>query len=76
MSGFIKFMASTAGRVLRVVAGLAIIAWGILGMDGTSGYIVAGIGVIPILTGVVDICAFAPLFGMPLNGAKTRAGDA
>ena len=31
MNPFISFMASTAGRVLRIVAGLALIAWGLAG---------------------------------------------
>lgn len=75
MKGFVKFMSSTAGRILRAVAGIALIAWGLIGLGDTTGYIVAAIGVLPLLTGVVDICVVAPLLGMPLTGVKCRAAQ-
>jgi hypothetical protein len=74
MNPFITFMASTAGRITRLVAGLALIAWGLLGLGGTAGLVVAVIGVLPLLAGLVDFCVFAPLFGAPLSGPKIRAG--
>jgi hypothetical protein len=74
MNPFIKFMVSTAGRVVRILAGVALIAWGLLGLSGTAGYIVAVIGLVPLLAGVLDFCLFAPLFGYPFSGAKARAG--
>jgi len=73
MKKFVSFMASAAGRALRVVAGAALIAWGLLGMGGSNGYIVAAIGVLPILTGLLNICVIAPFIGGPLNGSKARA---
>ena len=72
MNPFISFMASTAGRVLRIVAGIALIAWGLVGLGGTVGVIVAVVGALPLLAGLFDFCIFAPLFGCPLNGAKIR----
>jgi len=74
MNPFISFMASTTGRIVRVLAGLALIAWGLLGLGGTTGIIVAVIGALPLLAGLFDFCAFAPLFGNPLSGKKIRAG--
>lgn len=74
MNPFIAFMASTAGRIVRIVAGLAIILWGWLGMGDTTGLIVAVVGALPLLAGLFDFCVFAPLFGCPLSGAKIRAG--
>lgn len=74
MNPFVKFMASTAGRITRVVAGLALIAWGLLGITGTTGIIVAVIGALPLAAGLFDFCVFAPLFGAPLSGPKIRAG--
>jgi len=74
MNPFVSFMASTAGRIVRVLAGLALIAWGLLGLGGTTGIIVAIIGALPLLAGLFDFCAFAPLFGNPLSGRKIRAG--
>ena len=73
MNPFISFMASTAGRITRVVAGIALIAWGLLGLGGTTGIIVAIIGAVPLVAGLFDFCVFAPLFGAPLSGPKIRA---
>jgi len=75
MNPFVKFMASTTGRILRIVAGLALILWGIMGLGGTVGIIVAVVGAVPLLAGIFDFCIFAPLFGAPLNGTKIRAED-
>jgi len=72
MNPFISFRASAAGRVLRIVAGLALIAWGLAGLGGTVGVIVALVGALPLLAGLFDFCILAPLFGWPLNGAKIR----
>ncbi len=75
MNPFVKFMASTAGRLVRIVAGLALMLWGLLGLSGTSGALVAVIGAVPLLAGLFDFCLFAPLFGAPLSGPKIRAGQ-
>jgi hypothetical protein len=66
------FMASTARRITRIVAGVALIAWGMLGLGGTTGVVVAIISAVPLLAGLLDFCLFAPLFGAPLSGPKTR----
>ncbi|ADN08076.1 YgaP family membrane protein [Sulfurimonas autotrophica] len=47
-----------ADRIIRVVLGLGLIAYGLLAQN----YIVAGIGVIPLLTAVFGFCPFYPLF--------------
>lgn len=75
MNPFVTFMASTAGRLLRIVAGAALIAWGVLGLGGTTGIIVAIVGAVPLLAGLFDFCIFAPLFGAPLSGPKIRSGS-
>ena len=72
MNPFVKFMASTTGRIIRVVAGVALIAWGLLGLTGTAGIIVAVIGLVPLLAGLFDVCVFAPLFRNPFKGANIR----
>jgi hypothetical protein len=74
MNPFVKFMASPAGRIVRIVAGAALIAWGLLGIGGTTGVIVAVVGAVPLLAGLFDFCVFAPLFGNPVSGKKIRAG--
>jgi hypothetical protein len=75
MNPFITFMASSTGRMVRIVAGIALIALGLLGLQGTTGIIVAVIGAVPLLAGLFDFCVFAPLFGFPLRGPKIRTGQ-
>ena len=71
--GFAKFMSSGVGRGLRIVAGLALIVIGLFSTGGTGGIILAVVGAVPLLAGVMDVCLFAPLFGGPLKGADARA---
>jgi len=73
MNPLVAFMASTAGRITRIAAGLALIAWGMMGLGGAAGIVVAVIGLLPLVAGFVDFCVFAPLFGAPLSGPKIRA---
>jgi hypothetical protein len=74
MNPIIAFLASSAGRIIRILAGIALIAWGVWGLGGTTGIIVAVIGAVPLLAGVFDFCVFAPLFKNPFRGAAIRAG--
>ena len=74
MNPFVSFMASTVGRLARIVAGIVLIALGLLVVGGTGGTIIAVVGVVPLLAGLLDFCLFAPLFGNPLSGPKIRAG--
>jgi len=73
---FVSFLASSTGRLIRVVAGIALVVWGWFGLGGTAGLIVAIVGLIPLMAGAFDFCVFAPLFGAPLSGPKIRAGKA
>lgn len=70
---FIKFMASGTGRIVRIVAGIALIALGLLSVQGTGGIILALVGLVPLLAGALDFCVFAPLFGMSFKGPEIRA---
>ncbi len=71
--GFAKFMSSGVGRGVRIIVGLALIALGLFTVGGTGGIILAMVGAVPLLAGVLDVCLFAPLFGGPLKGAEARA---
>ncbi len=73
MNPFVAFMASSTGRIVRVVAGIALIAVGLLVMQDTVGIILAVVGLVPLLAGIFDFCVFAPLFGNPLSGTKIRS---
>lgn len=72
MNPFVTFMASTTGRIVRIVAGIALIAAGLFAVSGTAGTILAVVGILPLVAGIFDFCVFAPLFGAPLAGSKIR----
>ncbi len=70
--GFAQFMASTSGRALRIVAGLAIIGGGVL-LGGTAGIILGILGLVPLAAGVFDVCIFGPLLAGHFRGADIRS---
>lgn len=73
--GFAKFMASPTGRLIRVIAGIALIAVGLWVLNAsTLGIILAVIGVVPLVAGLFDFCVLAPLFGGPFSGPAARRG--
>lgn len=43
-------------RVLRIVVGLALIAWGFLGLEGSGRWIAVIVGLVPFLTGAIGFC--------------------
>ena len=55
-----KFNVGGIDRILRIVVGLALVAWAAL----LGGPIWAWIGVVPLATGAVGFCPFYPLLGM------------
>ncbi|MHB1003522.1 MAG: YgaP family membrane protein [Thermoleophilia bacterium] len=61
--------------MVRIVAGVILIALGLLWLGGTAGIIVAVVGAVPLLAGLLDFCVCAPLFGCPLSGPRIRAGN-
>ena len=75
--GFASFMSSGFGRALRVVAGIALIAVGVvLATGGTNvalGIVLAVVGLVPFFAGLANVCVFAPLFGGPFSGNKAHA---
>jgi hypothetical protein len=73
MNPVIKFMASSAGRITRIIAGIALILLGLLVVHGVAGIVLSVVGLLPLVAGLVDFCVFAPLFGAPLGGKQIRA---
>lgn len=73
MKGFFGFMASPAGRITRIVAGVALILVGLLVVGDVVGYVIAAIGLVPLLAGLFDVCVFSKLFGGPFKGSEIRA---
>ena len=72
---FAMFMASGAGRLLRIVAGIAIIAWGWSRHEQTVGIILMVVGLVPLLAGVFNVCVIAPIIGAPFAGRDARNGS-
>lgn len=62
------FMATSIGRLIRIVAGLVLIAVGLWGIGDTAGWIVAIVGLVPLAAGAANVCLIAPLLGVPLRG--------
>lgn len=61
---FAKFMASAAGRGIRIVLGLALIFWGLLHGER----LLAIAGLVPLAAGAFNWCLIAPLIGAPFRG--------
>ena len=74
---FAVFMASGTGRLLRIVAGLALIGWGWSMHERTAGIVLMVVGLVPLLAGVFNVCVIAPLIGAPFAGrdASGTPGD-
>jgi membrane-associated protease RseP (regulator of RpoE activity) len=53
-----KANVGSVDKGLRIVAGIAIIIWGIMAENWLG-----AIGVVPILTGVINFCPIYPLLG-------------
>ena len=63
--GFARFMSSLFGRLLRIVAGVALIVVGLAVVHGAGGIILAVVGLVVGAAGLFNFCIFAPLFGGP-----------
>lgn len=70
---FVSFMRSAAGRGVRIVAGVALIVVGVA-IGGAAGIVLVVIGIVPLAAGLLNVCLFAPLFGLDLKGRR-RAVD-
>ena len=64
---FVRFMNTTAGRAVRMIAALAIIVGGLVS-GGITGWVVAAVGLVPLAAGIANVCLFAPLFQAPVRG--------
>lgn len=67
---FLEFLGSQTGRVVRVIAGLALIITGIV-LKGRW-LALSVFGLLPLAAGVFDFCVFGPLFRLPFVGTRFR----
>jgi len=66
----LDFLGSQPGRIVRIVAGLALIAAGVLA--GGWWLALAAVGLLPLAAGVFDFCVLGPLFRLPFVGPRFR----
>jgi len=71
-TSFARFINSPAGRVTRIVAGLALLVWGYTLRAGIEGKVLMVVGLIPLVAGSLDWCIISALLGGPLRGAVLR----
>ena len=71
-TGFARFINSPAGRVARIVAGVALLAWGFVERASGTGIALMLLGLVPLLAGTLDWCLISALLGGPLSGATLR----
>jgi hypothetical protein len=72
-SGFSRFLNSPAGRVFRLVAGLAFLVVGYVYRSHALGVLSMVWGVLPLSAGALDICYISALLGGPISGAEIRS---
>jgi hypothetical protein len=64
-----RFMASPAGRGLRMAMGAAMMIGGI-SRGGPGGTLLAMAGLLPLLAGATNTCLLAPFLGVPFDGKR------
>jgi hypothetical protein len=67
---FVSMMASSAGRMVRVMGGIVIVALALLETTGIVRPILTSIGIVVFLAGVLNFCILAPLLRQPFWGAR------
>ena len=69
-SRFARFMASQYGRTLRAAMGATLIGAGLFVVPAPLGLGIAAFGLLPMATGVFNLCPVAPLWGGHFIGAR------
>jgi hypothetical protein len=72
MRQFILFLASSTGRVVRLVLGGALIIAAWLFATGVTLYVALAVGAVMMLAALADVCLLAPLFGLPISDERLR----
>lgn len=68
MERFVRFMEGGSGRAVRILLGVVLIALGLIAVKGVAGTVIALVGVVPLLAGILGPCLVRPL----LRPARTR----
>lgn len=72
MKRFVDFASGKTGRTLRIVTGAVFVLWAIMSLGGAWQWVVGGIGVLLVLSGVMKLCIFNLLVGRPLNACPAE----
>jgi hypothetical protein len=64
MPNVLKFFESTSGRLLRILAGIALVIYGLFFSGSIAGYVVAVVGLLVFAVSASDRCVFASLCGV------------
>jgi hypothetical protein len=62
---FVKFMSSMSGRALRIVAGVVMVLVGLFAVQGIWVPILAIVGLVMLLAGLLNFCLIAPIVKAP-----------
>ncbi len=63
--GFAKFMSTIYGRLLRILAGIALMVVGLVSVHGFWGILLALVGLVVLAAGAFNFCIISALFGGP-----------
>jgi hypothetical protein len=69
-SSFAQFINSRLGRQVRLVVGVALIAWGFNSRGTAAGVILIVVGLVPLAAGAFDLCLISALLGGPISGSR------
>ncbi|HQZ52619.1 MAG TPA: DUF2892 domain-containing protein [Thermoflexales bacterium] len=74
MEQFLGLLASTKGRIARIVVGSLLVILGLFVVNGSSivQVLLVVVGLVPLLAGAFDVCLFAALNKLPFKGADLR----
>jgi hypothetical protein len=71
-SALSRFLNSIAGRIFRLLAGLAFLVVGYVYRLNTLGIVSMAWGVFPLSAGAFDVCYISVVLGGPFSGKKIR----
>lgn len=71
MNNFFRFVASPAGRGIRIAAGLALVGAG-FARTNKPNWALLGVILVPLSAGLFDWCFLAPFAGKPFEGEPLR----
>ena len=73
-TAYSRFMASPSGRIARAVSGGALVGTAIA-RGGIRGFLIAMVGLVPFVSGVLDFCASSAMMGGPFWGEEARVAE-